>query len=191
VKAGVHFYPGDRLLHVQDVGDVSESAPGFRWGRRWRGFAGLFFGFVGGVTHLDAHEEAVELRFRQRVSAVVLHGILCCDHEKRLRQRERAAVDGNLSFVHGFEESGLGARGGAINFVSQHDVGEDGPLPEFEFARFGIVDADAEHIAGQQVGSELDALESAMERFCERLGQGGFSGAGNVFDQEVAACQQG
>ena len=99
----------------------------------------------------------------------------------------RFAVDGHLRFVHGFEKSGLRARGGAVDFVGQHNVGENRAGAEFKFARVGMIDADAQDVTGQQVGSELHALEGAVEGFRERLGQGGFADAGNIFDQQVAA----
>ena len=49
-------------------------------------------------------------------------------------QRKSAAVDGDLSLVHGFEKSGLCAGGGAIDFVGENDIGENGTLAEFELA---------------------------------------------------------
>jgi len=58
----------------------------------------------------------------------------------------------------------LGARGGAIDFVGEYNIGKNRALAKFEFAGFGIVDADAEDVTGKQVGSELDALEGAVER---------------------------
>src|SRR5579862_6709070 len=103
----------------------------------------------------------------------MLDGILRGDYQKWLGERQRAAVHRHLSLVHGFEESGLGARGGAVDFVGEDDVGEDGALAKFEFAGFGIVDADAEDVTGQKIRSELDTLKGAMEGFCKRLGQSG------------------
>src|SRR4029077_1741450 len=98
--------------------------------------------------------------------------------------------DSDLRVVHGFKECGLCARRGAVDFIGENDVGKDRAGTKFKFARFWIVDADAEHIARKKVGSELDALESALERFCKRLGEGGFSNAGNVFDEQVPAREK-
>ena len=47
-----------------------------------------------------------------------------------------------------------------------------------------------EHVAGQQIRSELDALKGAVKRLRQRLRQRGFADAGHVFDQQVAARQQ-
>ena len=148
------------------------------------------FGFVRGIAHLDAHQKAIELRFRQRIGAVMFDGILRGDDQKRLRQRMRFAVDGDLRFVHGFKQRGLRARRGAVDFVGEHDVGEKRAGTEFKFARFGLIDADAQHITRQQIGSELHALKAAVKRFGERLGQGGFANAGNVFDEQMAAGEK-
>jgi len=81
-------------------------------------------------------------------------------------------------------------RRGAIDFVRDDDVREDGPGLEFEALGRGVVDADADHIAGQQVGCELDTLKGAVERTRESLRQSCFAYTGNVFNQQVAAREQ-
>ena len=65
-----------------------------------------------------------------------------------------------------------------------------GPGLNSNSSRLGIEDADADHVAGQHVGGELDALKGAMKGVRERLRQRGLADAGNVFDQQVAARQQ-
>ncbi len=121
----------------------------------------------------------------------MLDGILRGDDEKWLRKRESFAIDGDLRFVHGFEKRGLRARRGAVDFVGEDHVRENRAGAKFKFTRLGIVDADAQHVAGEQVGSELDALKAAMKRFCERLCESGFADAGDVFDEQVTAREQG
>ena len=121
----------------------------------------------------------------------MLDRVLRGDDEKRLRQRERFTVDGDLRFVHGFEKRGLRARRGAIDFVGEDDIGEDRAGTKFKIARLGIVDADTENIAGEQVRGELDALKAAMKGFCERLRESGLADTGNVFNEQVAASEQG
>src|SRR5713101_1027747 len=191
VQAGVYFDVCNGVLHGENIADIRD-----RIERIERIIANalaenFLFRFVGGIAHFDAHQETVELRFRQRIGAVMLDRILRGDDEKGLWKRERFAVHGDLRFVHGFEKRGLRARRGAVDFVGEHHVGENRPGTEFKFAGLGIVDAHAEDIAGKKIGSELNALESAMERFRERLGQGGFADAGDVFDEQVAASEQG
>ena len=65
-----------------------------------------------------------------------------------------------------------------------------GPGLEFEALRRGVVDADADHVARQQVRGELDALKRAVEGAREGLGESCLADAGNVFNQQVAAREQ-
>src|SRR6266849_4354792 len=163
VQAGVDFDVRNGVLHGQNIADICD-----RIERIERIIANalaqnFLFRFVRGIAHFDAHQKAVELRFRQGIGAVMLDRILRGDHEERLRQRERFAVDSDLCFVHGFEKRGLRARGGAIDFVGEDDVGENRAGTKFKIARFRIVDADAENIAGEQIRRELDALKAAVK----------------------------
>ena len=143
-----------------------------------------------GISDAQAHQEAVELRFGQRISAVVLHRILRGDHHERPRQRVRVAVDGDLRFVHGFEQRGLRLGRGAVDLVGQQEIGEDGAGLEFEDFGVRVVDGDAEHVAGQHVAGELQAVEAAGYRAGQRLRQRGLADAGHVFDEQMAARQQ-
>ncbi len=95
-----------------------------------------------------------------------------------------------MGFVHGLEKSGLRARRGAIDFISEDDIGKDRAGAKFKLARFGIVDADAENVAGKQIRSELDALEGTMKRFGEGLRQRRLADAGYVFDEQMPAGEQ-
>src|SRR5690606_41975350 len=45
-----------------------------------------------GITELDAHQEAIELRFRQWIRTYLVNGILRRDHEER--RCERVALSG-------------------------------------------------------------------------------------------------
>ena len=53
-----------------------------------------------------------------------------------------------------------------------------------------VEDRDAQHVAGQQVGRELDAAELAVDAAGQRPGQDGLADAGHVFDQHVPAGEQ-
>ena len=151
----------------------------------------IFFAFAIRIAHADAHQEAVELRFGQRIGAVVLDRILRGENQERLGQRVRVIVDSDLRFVHCFEQGGLRFRRGAIDFIGDDYVGENRPGLEFEALRRRVVDADADHVARQHVGRELDALKGAVEGSRESLGESGLAYAGNVFNQQMAARQQG
>ena len=148
--------------------------------------------FAGGVGIADAqaHQEAVELRFGQRIGAVVLHRVLRGDHHERARQRMRPAVDGDLAFVHGFEQRGLRLGGGAIDLVGQQKIAEDGAGLELEGFGMDIVDGDAQNVAGEHVAGELEAVEAAGDGAREGMRERGFADAGDVLDEQVAARQQ-
>ena len=121
---------------------------------------------------------------------MVFDGILCGHHEERLRERLGFAVHADLRFVHGFEKRRLRARRRAIDFVGEHDVGENGSGTKLKFAILRVIDADAENVARKQVRSELNALEAAVKRFGERLRQRSLADAGNIFDKQMAAREQ-
>src|SRR5882724_12145492 len=154
MQAGVYFYVGDGFLHGEDFADVGDRLESFDWIIEGTAAQNLAFSFVRWITHLDAHQKAVKLRFGKRVGAVMLDGILRGDDEKGLWQRMRFAVHGDLRFVHSFEESGLRARSGAIDFVGENDVGEKWAGAELKFARVRLIDTDAENVARQKIGSE-------------------------------------
>jgi len=63
VKAGVHFYVRDRVLHGQDFADVGQRLERVERVVAYALAQDFFFGFVRGVAHLDAHQETIELRF--------------------------------------------------------------------------------------------------------------------------------
>ncbi len=100
------------------------------------------------------------------------------------------AVDGDLPLVHRLEQRGLRLRRGAVDLVGQQEVGEDGARLEFERLGVGVVDGDAEDVAGQHVAGELQAVEAAVDGAGEGVGEGGLAHAGDVLDQQVAAREQ-
>ncbi len=142
------------------------------------------------IAHSQAHQEAIQLGFGQRIGSVVLDGVLRGDHHERLGQGTRVIVHRHLRFVHGFKQRALGFGSGAVDFIGQHDVGENRARPEFKALRLLVVNVDADHVGGKHVGSELNALERAVKRARQRMGQGGLADAGNVFQQQMSAGQQ-
>src|SRR6266403_1595507 len=76
VQAGIDFDLRDGMLHRQNIADVRywlERLHGVGAGAHAQDFA---LGFVRRVAHADAHEEAIELRFRERIGAMMLDRIL-------------------------------------------------------------------------------------------------------------------
>ena len=59
---------------------------------------------VGRGTHLGGEDETIELRFRQRIGAVELSGVLRGDHEERLLEGTGDAFDRHLPLPHRLEQ---------------------------------------------------------------------------------------
>ena len=77
------------------------------------------------IAQLDAHQEAVELRFRQRKGADLVGRVLRGDDEERHGQRARLALAGDLLFFHRFQQRALRLGRGAVHFVGQDHLRED------------------------------------------------------------------
>ncbi len=165
---------GDR----RDVGDARAAVA-----------AGEELAIGGGVrvAELDGHQEAVELRFRQRIRADLLHRILRGDDEERLGQLARLAVDRHLALLHRLEQCALRLRRRAIDLVGEHHRVEDRARQEAERLRALVVDRYAEDIRGQEVARELHARVAQAERRRQRLRQRRLADARNVLNQQVAA----
>ena len=99
-------------------------------------------------------------------------------------------VDGDLSLFHCFQQRGLGLRRGAVDLVGEDELGDDGTGPVFEATGLLVEDVDPGHIAGEEIGGELDALEGTADRARDRLGQDRLADAGDVLDEDVTATEQ-
>ena len=137
--------------------------------RRAGGLAGdAAFLVEGRVLDLDKKHEAIELRLRQRVGALLLDRVLRGQHEERLRQRHDAAGHGDVMLLHRLEQGGLRLGRRAVDFVGENDVGEDRPLDELELApALGgfLQNVGAGDVGRHQVGRELDAAEVERHHF--------------------------
>lgn len=180
----------DGGLEADDVVAVEDGLEGGEFGGGGASFEDAGFVFGGGVAEGDAGEEAVELVLGEGVGAFELVGVLGGDDHEGGVELEDAAVDADGGLVHGFEEGGLGARGRAVDFVGEDDVGEDWPAAEDEVVGCAVEDAGAQDVAGEHVWGELDAAEGAVDAAGEGGGEDGFADAGDVFDEEVAAGEE-
>ena len=80
----------------------------------------------------DFEEEAVELRFGQRIGAFLVNRVLRGQDEERFDEFADFAAGGDLFFLHGFEHGGLRLGRGAIDFVGENQVREDRAALELE-----------------------------------------------------------
>ncbi|MFO0731644.1 MAG: hypothetical protein U0361_11770 [Nitrospiraceae bacterium] len=90
---------------------------------------------------------------------MIFRRILCGDYHKRLGERIGLVIDGNLGLTHRLQQAALGFWSGAVDFVSQHDVCEQGPRHELKRLLLPIEDRDSHDIRGQKVARELDPFE--------------------------------
>ncbi len=91
-------------------------------------------GFLGGVGVVDEdlQEEAVELGFGEGIGAFLFDGVLSGEGHEGGSEGVGLAINGDAAFLHDFEESGLGFGGGAVDFVGEKELGEDGALADAE-----------------------------------------------------------
>ena len=139
------------------------------------------------VADRDPQQEAIHLRLGQGVGPVVLGRVLGREHHERRVERVGGVVDRDLALAHRLEQRRLRARGGAVDLVGEHDVGEDRPAPELEHLAVLVVDRHPDDVRRQQVAGELDPTERAAERCGQRASQRGLTDARNVLDQQVPA----
>ena len=139
-----------------------------------------------GIVDVDLHQEAVELRFGQRIGAFLLDRVLRRQHVERLGQIVARAGDGDVLLLHRLQQRRLGARAGAVDLVGHQQLGEDRARDEAEAAlaagaflqHFG-----AEDVGGHQVGRELDAAGVEPEHGAHGLDQLGLGEAGHADQQ--------
>ena len=122
-----------------------------------------------GIADARLQQKAIELALRQRIGSFEFEGILRRNDHERPRQPIGMAIDRDLTVAHRFQKRNLRARRRAVDFIGQHDVGEDRPLAEKELAGLRVEDARPDDIPGQQVRRELNATEASVNALGERL----------------------
>jgi hypothetical protein len=83
----------------------------------------------------------------------------------------------------------LRARRGAVDFVGQHNLGEERAGAELEVGGLGIENGTAGDVVGQEIGRALDAFESAAQAAGQGAGQHGFGHARHVLQQHVPSAR--
>ena len=111
-------------------------------------------------------------------------------NQKRFLEFKGLVADGDLFFLHRFQQRALDLGGRPVDLVGQHEIGEDGAAPRGERARLRIVNLRADDVGRQHVGRELQSRKfhanTARQGFHgQRLGQ-----ARNTFEQNMTICQE-
>ncbi len=104
-------------------------------------------------------------------------------------------ADGDVLFLHGLKQRGLGLGRRAVDFVREDDLRKDGALLEDELAATGVGiflnDLGAGDVGRHQVGRELDAAEGEVHRVGQRFDEEGLGQTGNAFEQAVTTGGDG
>ncbi|SLM49057.1 protein of unknown function [Nitrospira japonica] len=206
----VHDVSGDGVGHM-DAGDL---APGgqnrvggnpsvflFLTVRTWLDPRGFFaphqlqdahFALRVGIIDQHLHQEPVELRLRQGIGAFLLDGILRRQHHEQIRHRMGRTSDGDLPFLHRFEQRGLHLRRRAVDLVGQNDVAENRPLLKLEqiLAAFLIQDFGPGNVGRQKIRRELDAAHRGVQIPCQAFNGSCLRKTGKAFEQEMSVGQQ-
>ena len=90
------------------------------------------------------------MRFGQRIGALEFDGILRGENGEMIGQGIARAVNGDLALFHRFKQGGLRARRGAIDFVHEKQVGENGAAMQRERTRGHLEDVGAHDVGGHR-----------------------------------------
>ena len=148
-------------------------------------------GLAVGIVDVDLHQEAVELRFRQRIGAFLLDRVLGREHMEGPRHVVAVAGDRHVLLLHRLQQRRLGARAGAVDLVGHQELAEDRAGNEAEAALAAgafLQHLGADDVGRHQVGRELDAARVEPEHDAHGLDQLGLGEAGQADQQRVAAA---
>ena len=87
------------------------------------------------IVDADVQQEAIELRFGQRIGAFLLDRVLRRHDQEQRRQRIRVAADRDLPLGHRLEHRRLHFRRRAVDLVGEDQVVEDRAALELEASR--------------------------------------------------------
>jgi hypothetical protein len=103
-------------------------------------------------------------------------------------------ADGDRLLLHRFEQRSLRLGRGAVDLVSQDQIGEDRTRLKLEGASAALgcfeQDVGAQDVRGHQVRRELDAAVVQLQRSSDRAHQQGLAQTRQAFEQDVPARQQ-
>ena len=148
-------------------------------------------GLAVGIVDVDLHQEAVELRFGQRIGAFLLERVLGRQHVERLRQVVAHAGDRDMLFLHRLQQRRLGARAGAVDLVRHQQLGRTpGPGMKRKLRRPPALSSSTSEPRmsdGIRSGVNWMRLASRPEHDAQRLDQLGLGEARHADQQRMAA----
>ena len=150
---------------------------------------GNFF-LPGGIAQFNQKQKAIQLGFRQGVSTLLFHRVLCCQNKERLGQELGFAHGGNAAFLHGFQQGALGFGRGAVDFVCQQNLGKQRTLLKDQLA-VCVQHFRSQYVARHQIRRKLNASKLQTRRLGQTLHQSGFCQPRNANQQGVPVAQHG
>ena len=141
------------------------------------------------VSHLDAEQKTVQLRFRQRKGTFVFYRVLRRHDQEWVAKAIGDAVYRHLPFFHRFQQGGLGLGRRAVDLVGENGLCHDWTRTKLKFPRLGVEDRNAGYIRWQHVRRELDTIEGTTDGARQRLGHHRFANAWNIFQQNMATAK--
>ena len=130
------------------------------------------------------------MRFGQRISAFLLNRVLGGHYQKWLRQIERLLANGNLTFLHGFEQRALYLGRRTVYLVGQNEVGKNRTFFHRKFVCFLTVNQRTDDIGRQQVRRKLYATKVGIYQLRKGFDGQRFCQSGNAFEQNMTIRQK-
>ena len=135
-------------------------------------------------------QEAVELRLRQRIGALLFDGVLGGHDQEQPGQGIGGGTHGDLAFRHGLQQGGLHLGRGAVDLVCQDQVVKQRAALKVKRPVLGPEHIGAGEVGWQQVRGKLDAVEVALYALAEYTDGPGLGKTRRALHQQVAVGQQ-
>ena len=161
-----------QLLNLQDLGSA-QTRLDFRHHVRRHAARDFPFFITTRVIHSDVEQKPIQLRFGEGVRSFLLQRILRGQYNKWSGNQVHLAAHTDVPLLHRFEHRGLCLGRRPIDFIGQHEIGKnrarEEPVSSFPSVWILLNHLGARHVAGHQVGRELDALECQIEAHANEL----------------------
>ena len=95
-----------------------------------------------------------------------------------------------MALLHGLEQCTLHLGRGAVDFVGEEEIGENGTLLHAETLLLLAIDERTDDIGRKEVGGELHAAEFGIDELCERFDGQRFGQTGHAFEEHVSVGEQ-
>ncbi len=148
-----------------------------------------FFFFRGRIGDAKLHQEAIQLRFRQRISTFEIDRILGGEDGKCRRKRITRSVDRYLPFLHALQQRRLRSRRHAVDLVDQQEAGKDRPLVQHELLARAAKHIGAQNVSGHKVGRRLHSMKFQPQHLRQQFDHQRFGDTGDAFDQGMPPAE--